>query len=408
MLAGVNVVGAVNVADTPAEGGTPTPEGFSSAGGSDFLLAPNGTALASPVPANGPDFLAPDGAGTSVFNPFIGTSAAAPVAAATAALMLQADPALGNADVTTLLEDSALPVASSDDAAGAGLIQANLATRYAGTRVISGSPQSVVRGLAAACTIEGGAGAHWLLAGSGATLIESQGTDSVQAGAGADTVDLTGAQAALYGGAGATLVRTLGGNDTIVGGGGALTVLGGAGGGVIFGSTAGHNELIAGAQQTTIVSRGGNDFLVGGGNGDLLYASNFGQETLVGGGGTDILVGGASGVDVFVAGAGSPLIAPEASTAVVTFGAGNATVLGGTAAELLQAIDGQGGGFDVVDGFDPLREMLLLTGFGVGPAEAAIADQYDNGGDTWLKLPDGTVIAFVGLSHLAAGNVSYG
>jgi hypothetical protein len=416
LVPGVNAVGAVNVANTPSQGGTPTPESFSSTGGSQLLFSSSGAVLASPQATSAPDYLAPDGAGTSVFNPFDGTSAAAPVAAATAALMLQADRTLSTGDLTTLLEDSALPVASSDGAAGVGLIQANLATNFARTNVIAGSPQTVIFGISQACTIQGGAGNHWLVAGSGATLIQSQGTDSVQAGAGADTVDLSGAAAALYGSSGATWVRTLGGNDTVAGGSGALTVSGGAGGGVIYGGTGGGDQLFAGDQATTILSEGTGDLVGGVGNGDLLYASNFGQDTIAGGAGTEILVGGIgstaanAGADVFVAGNGTPLIAPEASSAVVTLGTSDGTVVLGSGMTVLQVTNGQAGGADWIYNFDPTQDLLLLNGFGneLTAAQASIGNQYDVGGDSWVKLPDGTVLAFVGLSHLSATNVSYG
>ncbi len=412
LLPGVNAVGAVDVANTPIHGGTPTPESFSSTGGGQLLYAADGTPLAPPAAANGPDFIAPDGAATSSINPFYGTSAAAPVAAATAALMLQANSALSTGDITTLLEDSAIP-AGAARVAGAGLIQANLAADYAKTGVISGSAQTVIRGTTAACTIQGGGGAHWLIAGSGGTLIQSQGTDSVQAGAGADTVDLTGASAQLFGSTGPLWVRTLGGADTVVGGTGALTVSGGAGGGVIFGSTSGGDRLSAGAQSTIIVSQGTNDTVTGVGNGDLLYASNAGNDTVIGNGGTEILVGGTGGTggtDVFIAGNGSPLVAPEEANGVVTFGTGDATALCGSGTEALQIVNGQAGGFDAVYDFNPAKDMLLLSGFSSEQAAAAasITNQYDVGGNSWLKLPDGTVIAFVGLSHLSAGNVTYG
>ena len=108
LVPGVNAVGAVNV------NGTTAPEGFSSAGGSQLLFASDGSRLATAEAVDAPAFLAPDGSATSVFDPFVGTSAAAPVAAATAALMLQARPSLSTADITTLLEDSAIPVASPD------------------------------------------------------------------------------------------------------------------------------------------------------------------------------------------------------------------------------------------------------------------------------------------------------
>ncbi len=357
-------------------------------------------------------FLAPDGSDTSTLDPFFGTSAAAPVAAAVAALMLQADPSLATTDVTALEEDSALPTVSVDDSAGAGLIQATLATQFASTGVISGSEQSVIRGISQACTIVGGAGDHWLIAGSGATEIESQGVDSVQAGAGADTVDLTGAQAAVYGSSGATWVRTLGGNDTVVGGTGALTVSGGAGGGIIYGSTSGGNQLTAGAEPTTILSIGTGDLVAGTGSGDILYALGLGNDTVVGGAGMEILVGGtiAGATDTFEAGGGMPLIAPEASNAVVQFGTSMTTALAGTGSDVFQVTDGQAGGFDIVYNFNPASDMLLLSDFGSeeSAAQTAIANQYDTGGDSWIKLPDGTLLAFVGLSHLSASNVSYG
>jgi hypothetical protein len=144
MLPGINAVGAVDVTNTPSQGGSLTPEPFSNSGGSQFLLASNGALLSSPVLSGSPEFLAPDGSATSTLDPFFGTSAAAPVAAATAALMLQANPALTSGDITALLQDSALPTASVDDSAGAGLIQANLAVQLARETVISGSPQSMI------------------------------------------------------------------------------------------------------------------------------------------------------------------------------------------------------------------------------------------------------------------------
>jgi hypothetical protein len=270
MLPGVNAVGAINVANTPSQGGSLTPEPFSNSGGSEFLLAPDGSALVTPVVSNSPEYAAPDGSDTSVFQPFDGTSAAAPIAAAVAALMLQADPTLSTTDITALLADSALPTPSYDDSAGAGLIQANLATAFARTGVIAGSTQTLIQGISQACTIQGGSGDHEIVAGSGATVIE-----------------------------------------------------------------------------------------------------------------------------------------PEASTAVITFGTGYDTALLGTGSAVLQVIDGADGSFDAIDNFDPNLDTLQLTGFDPTAVAAAIAGQYESGGDTWIKLPDGTALAFVGLDHLSPGNVAY-
>ncbi|MBN9511500.1 MAG: S8 family serine peptidase [Alphaproteobacteria bacterium] len=131
ILPGVNTVGAVAWYNTAAFGGSNTVESFSSEGTGTFLFGPEGTPLASPQAAGSVDFLAPDGSVTSVFAPFYGTSAAAPDAAAVAALVLQADPALTPAQVTQVLEASAIPASGATSAVGAGLIQADTAVSIA-------------------------------------------------------------------------------------------------------------------------------------------------------------------------------------------------------------------------------------------------------------------------------------
>ena len=507
LVPGLNAVGAMDVANTPEAGGTPTPDPYTSTGPGELLLAPNGTPLAQPQMLAAPAFLAPDGASTSVFAPFLGTSAAAAEAAAVAALMLQADPHLSNADVSTLLADSAIP-AGAASVAGAGLIQANLAVQYAASHQIAASPQATVRGLAAACTVTGGTGTREVVAGSGPALLRAQGSSTVVAGAGADTVDLTGPAALLFGSTGPLLVRALDGSDTVVGSSGAVTVTGGSGGGreygspsgdnrlvagtaptwlvqggagdtligagggndtffatgagaatllgggtagdvfvvpgsgpdlilpgagtnavylgagadtviggtgrlvlqagsgaqVAFGSPAGGNVLTAGSGAATLVGGGANDTLFGAGAGDLLVAAASGNETLVGGSGQESLVGGAAGVNIFVAGKANAVIVPQAAEAVVALGSGQSTVVMGGGIELLNVVAGQMGGEDFISGFAPSHDMLRLAGYGAGAA-AAVAHQYDVGGNSWLTLPDGTILAFIGIGHLSTANV---
>ncbi|MGN6694147.1 MAG: S8 family serine peptidase, partial [Aquihabitans sp.] len=106
-------------------------ESFSSLGPVTYCWAP--VAGTTPSPALDPcqdatvDFAATDGVTTSVtaLNPFFGTSAAAPHAAAVAALMLQHEPCRSPAEVLAALRAGAKPIAGYGiDAQGAGLVDA--------------------------------------------------------------------------------------------------------------------------------------------------------------------------------------------------------------------------------------------------------------------------------------------
>ena len=126
-VAGANTVGAIDYTSTAAFGGGGVVEGFSSVG-----------------PSVG--FVAPDGAATSVFNPFFGTSAAAPNAAAVAALVLQADPSLTPAEVSAVLTQTATPVRGAEGATGAGLIDAAAAVRLAAATAAAGNATALLAG----------------------------------------------------------------------------------------------------------------------------------------------------------------------------------------------------------------------------------------------------------------------
>jgi hypothetical protein len=131
MLPDVNTVGAIAYAASPAFGGSDTVESYSSAGGGAFLVGTDGTLLSSPLTAGSVDFLAPDGSLTDALAPFYGTSAAAANAAGVAALVQEADPWLTPMQLTSVLEQSALPVGGAAATVGAGLIQADTAVQIA-------------------------------------------------------------------------------------------------------------------------------------------------------------------------------------------------------------------------------------------------------------------------------------
>ncbi len=101
-----------------------TPEGFSSRGPAFKLFDVAGNRLAAREDRNKPDLSAADGVSTSVagFNPFFGTSAAAPSAAGVAALMLSGRPALTVDQVAAILKD---PRFTTDCTATIGLPDAD-------------------------------------------------------------------------------------------------------------------------------------------------------------------------------------------------------------------------------------------------------------------------------------------
>lgn len=154
--AGAMAVGAAFYFRTPRCGTAPAVlESYSSAGGDPILFGPTGARLASPQLRQKPDFVAPDGVNDTFlgfslqqyglpsntldttiaacqndasYPNFFGTSAAGPHAAAAAALMWQANPALTAAQIDTALESSALVMGSGlNNDSGYGFIQTDAA-----------------------------------------------------------------------------------------------------------------------------------------------------------------------------------------------------------------------------------------------------------------------------------------
>ncbi|HTH99800.1 MAG TPA: Hint domain-containing protein [Acidisoma sp.] len=140
LLSDTNVVGAVTYTDTPAFGSPPVVASYSSTGPGVILFDQNGNPLTTPVTPGSPTYTSVSGSSTTVpgFESFNGTSAAAPNAGAVGALMLEADGGLTTAQLSDLLAESTIPVASNLPNTGAGLIQARagveLANAAGGTR----------------------------------------------------------------------------------------------------------------------------------------------------------------------------------------------------------------------------------------------------------------------------------
>jgi hypothetical protein len=127
-------VGAVDAENTPGLGGTLQSENFSATGAgtqlwfnNDGSVIPGGPLVFNPVAISGIDDI-----NTTVpnFDPFFGTSAAAPSVAGVVADMLQANPNLPFARVKQILQQTALPF-GDPLVAGAGLADAAAAVQLA-------------------------------------------------------------------------------------------------------------------------------------------------------------------------------------------------------------------------------------------------------------------------------------
>jgi hypothetical protein len=111
----------------------PRPEPDTSLGGTPILFNNFGCRLPQQILRQQPGVTAPDGVSTTVseFNPFFGTSASAPSAAAAAALLLDAVPRATNRDIYQALQNTAIDMDEPgfDFLTGFGLIQVDAAVR---------------------------------------------------------------------------------------------------------------------------------------------------------------------------------------------------------------------------------------------------------------------------------------
>jgi T5SS/PEP-CTERM-associated repeat protein len=247
LVPGVNTVGASYWANSPAYDVAPDwREYFADSGPGELLFNGSGT----PVDQieSEPEFIAPDGIETSVpgFQTFGGTSAAAPDAAAVAALMMQANPDLTTADITAMLEASAVSMGLPAADQGAGLVQAPRAVQLA----LDALARTLVWTGAVGTSFTTAANWNDITSDLNPALSGPGETDTAEFLTGGGTIDGTGTAAALeFGG---LAQWTLGASS-------ALTAAGTAG--VTVG--AGGADFLSLSSGATIISQGATDTISG-------------------------------------------------------------------------------------------------------------------------------------------------
>jgi hypothetical protein len=224
--AGAAAVGAAFYFETPRCGTTPAAlESYSSQGGAPILFDVNGNRLTTPIVRQKPDFVGPDGVNdtflgytlasagvtggllsTSItecqnapsYPNFFGTSAATPHAAAIAALMLQANPAVTPSQIYAAMRSSALPMTGSgatpNFSSGYGFIQADaaLALLPPAAPTLTVSPTTVTAGTPATLSWSSINTTGCTASGSWSGSLSASGSQSVSpSAAGTDTYSLT-------------------------------------------------------------------------------------------------------------------------------------------------------------------------------------------------------------------------
>ncbi len=252
--------------------------------------------------------------------------------------------------------------------------------------------------------------------------------------------------------------RSVFGSMSVNGGSGSVTVFSGDQGGIIYGGSAGGNVVIAGAgqlgdsyfQYAGEDANGGDGIepatpvtIVGGGSGDLLvlkgvwndnavvagagnetltgadangYGNTFfggtGADLIVAGGGHDLVVAGSgaetinagTGQTAIFAGTGSDLIVGGDGSDYVQVGAGSATAFTGAGADLFAAVNGGGGGTELVVGFRVGTDQIALRSYAGSGTMAGITNSQVTGGSTVLTLADNTRITLQGVTNLGASS----
>ena len=249
-------------------------------------------------------------------------------------------------------------------------------------------------------TVFGGAGTAMLVSGDGDDLlVAGSGPSVIYTGTGSDTVwgsPSSVAQTVVVAGAGLALVAGGLGADTLYGGTGQATLAGGAGAQLLVGGAGGTLAFAGSGADTVFGGPAGSATTVVGGATAALVVLQAGAATVQAGSAGDTVYGGTGGA-VIETGAGPTQVVLSAASTVadtVGFGSGNATVAGGGAADSYVFGEALGGVLDVICGFRPGVDRLVLS---APQRDAALAGAHDGSVGLVLPLGEGGSVVLQGL-----------
>ncbi len=210
----------------------------------------------------------------------------------------------------------------------------------------------------------------------------TDGSDSIQAGDGADFVSGAGGNDSIDGGAGDDNLRGDGGNDVMFGGEGHDYMEGNSGNDSLFGGN-GTDNMRGNDGDDLLVGGDGNEYMAGGAGNDSLHGE-LGNDDLRGEDGNDFVAGG-EGQDYIAGGAGQDSLHGEGGNDQIDGGAGNDFMSGGNGDDVM---NGDGGTsstatnrdfqyFNNFDGADPLLGATQ-TLFGGAPGVTNVLNSPDD------------------------------
>jgi Ca2+-binding RTX toxin-like protein len=224
-------------------------------------------------------------------------------------------------------------------------------------------------------TVTGGTGSNLFFGDSagGTNEFNSYGSnDTIVAGAGAVSVNSYGANPLVFGGSGSLqYIGGAPGNPTIVGGTGTETLFGGSGQNLTY-----YDARSTKPDSTILAAGSGNETLnAGGAKNGVELAAGVGTVTMIGTSGNDVFFGG-SGVATMVGNGGTD-----------TFQFASAGEPGG-----------QHGGTNIITDFTS-SDSFNTIGYGANAGQTALTSATVAGGNTTVKLSDGTTIEFLGVTN---------
>jgi len=384
-LAAAISAGVANSSIAPADSQDGPPPALTAGATGEFIASTNGVTF---LPTGYNDIVMPDTASQAVIFGSAGPNEQ--VLAGSGNLTFNATG--GNGAVVTGDGNNQINIAASDT--GAWLIK-------------TGGGGDTIRALGSGNdSIDAGAGHNYIQLGGGRSQITSEGQDTILASVGSETIAALGAGGThatdlIYGNA-SMLFLIADGGATVIGGSGSDTVIGGTGPDLLYGGSAGNNYLQAGNGPATLFAGGNNDQLYAGGSAPQELHAAAKNETLFG--------GFASGQDTFYAGSGADQITGGTGQNTFVLGTGTATITAlssGSFDAVFEAINGQAGGADTVQGLTAANQLTItLSGYGPDEAANAIAGQTSDGSSVTIALSDGTKLTFDNITHLTASNFS--